>query len=131
MNYPSYVAVQELKVLFDPYAQHAGLCNTHLCIHCSKNLLIPIRDELQTISEDSSSDLDARAKAGGFLKVINQFEFYVMLLVAEIIFEITDRLSKILQDSTISACDGMKAAEYVIAELKKSDPQSTSVSCGI
>jgi hypothetical protein len=41
-----------------------------------------------------------------------------MLLVAEIIYEMTDSLSKVLQDSTISACDGQKAAERVVGQLK-------------
>jgi hypothetical protein len=40
-----------------------------------------------------------------------------MLLIAEMIFEMTDRLSTTLQDSTLSACEGKKAAERVIQEL--------------
>ena len=49
---------------------------------------------------------------------MGQFEFFFMLLVAEMIFEMTDRLSRVLQDSSISACDGQKAAERVVRELK-------------
>ena len=116
----------ELAVLADSAGIEGSLrplCPTrwtlrYTSLYSLKNLLVPVHDELLSISETVSNDLESRAKARGFLKLLGQFEFFFMLLVAEMIFEMTDRLSKVLQDSSISACDGQKAAERVLGQLK-------------
>jgi len=83
-----------------------------------KDLLIPVHAEIEHICEDSSCDRETRAKAAGFAHLLSQFNFYMMLHVACKLFEITDRLSKVLQQSTISACEGMKAADAVVTTLQ-------------
>jgi hAT family C-terminal dimerisation region len=107
------------------HSGHCGWTLRYTSLHSLKELIIPVSNELQAISQDNKVDSDVRAKASGFLNVVRQFEFCIMLLISEMLFQITDSLSKVLQDASISACDGKKAAGSVIIVLQKKRSQET------
>ena len=57
--------------------------------------------------------------AAGFVQLLKKFDFHIMLIIACQLFEVTDRLSKVLQMSTISACEGQQAAESVVTNIQQ------------
>jgi hypothetical protein len=90
----------------------------YACLRSLKELLVPLCDELQSISDDTSTERDARAKAAGFLRFFRRFEFCILLGISCELFEVTDRLSKVLQSAEISVCEGKAAAETVVKQIR-------------
>lgn len=77
--------------------------------HSLVNLLVPVHDELLSISEALSNDRGSMAKVRGFAEgelVTGQFELFFVLLVAA--FEMTDCLSKSPEILVNKCCDGQK-----------------------
>ena len=121
-SFPKRLA--ELRQLSTTDLSLRPLCPTrwtlrYAALESMQKLLIPLNCELIAISGNTSCDRESRAKATGFVRLLSKFEFYLMLMIASKLFEVTDRLSQTLQKSTISACEGLKAAESVVRSLQQ------------
>lgn len=75
-----------------------------------------VEETLQVIAETDMSD--AGTKANGLLHIMKTFSFYFALRTGMIVFQRTELLSRLLQSSTISVPEALKAAEQTRANLQ-------------
>ena len=84
-----------------------------------------VRQEFFNISQDETADRQARAKAQGFLGLLASFDFIFNLEVTLQLFEVTDRLSKSLQATEMTAGEGKSMTLGKISGILKRNAGET------
>jgi hypothetical protein len=108
--------------LNNPQTHIRPLCPTRftmkfVALHSLQKQLKMLIDSLQNI-ESQATDRTIRATANGFLRRLDDFDFFLCLEVSITIFEITDRLSTQLQNSTASVGDGLSFVRHTLQVLE-------------
>ncbi len=82
-------------------------------------LTLEVRQQCELIANDNTCDRTTRSKAKGFADFTQTFLYVFFLEVGLKLFEVSDRLSKVLQNEAISAGEGRHAANAVISQLRE------------
>ena len=77
-----------------------------------------LQDVLDEIAGDTN-DRGIQAKVSGYLRRLNDFEFYFCLIVSHCLFEKTDILSKQLQSTKVSTGEGISLCKVTKAKLSE------------